>query len=312
MNSDQPGLKKCDIRTERAFWLLTVLGFFIAAPAFAQQGGAMPTTTTRPDHATSAQQHEGDPPAIQTPPLPEGMSLDDVLEYADSPPPSHFPDPIPDDALHMFTLLEQVEWRVREEGKDQLGWEAQGWIGYDYDKFWWKSEGESVFDGPDEGESETDLLYSRLITPFWNAQVGVQYANAWESGDFDDRWSGVVALQGVAPGMFEIDSSLYLSEHGDVTAEIEVEYDIRITQRLVLQPRAELGFAAQDIPERMLGAGMTDANLDLRLRYEIKREIAPYIGVRYRFLTGETAARAEAAGIDTEQLFFLAGVRLAF
>lgn len=289
-----------------------VFVLLMGMPVLGQEAKPMPTTSTRPDHTQSAQEHEDDPAAIDAPALPEGMTLDEVLDYAANEPPEHFPDPVPDDELRMFTLFEQLEYRVKEEGKDQLGWEAQGWIGYDYDKFWWKSEGESVFDGTDEGESENDLLYSRLITPFWNAQVGVQYANEWESGEYDDRWSGVVALQGLAPGMFELDNSLYISEDGDVTASIEAEYDLRITQRLVLQPRAELGFAAQDVPERMLGAGMTDANLDLRLRYEIKREVAPYIGVRYSFLTGETADLAEAAGSDSEQLFFLAGVRLAF
>lgn len=295
-----------------ACFSILLLGGLMSIPVFAQEREDMPTTATRPEHTRSAHEHEDDPPAIETPALPEGMSLDDVLDYAASEPPAHFPDPVPDDELRMFTLFEQLEWRAQDDGKDQLGWEAQGWIGYDYNKFWWKSEGESVFDGTDEGESENDLLYSRLITPFWNAQVGVQYANEWESGSYDDRWSGVIALQGLAPGMFELDNSLYLSEDGDLTASIEAEYDLRITQRLVLQPRAELGFAAQDIPERNLGAGMTDANLDLRLRYEFKREIAPYVGVRYRFLTGETADLAEDAGDDTEQLFFLVGVRLAF
>src|SRR5690606_26054241 len=104
-----------------------------------------------------------------------------------------------------------------------------------FNKFWWKNEGEAVFDGRDEGETETDLLYSRLITPFWNFQVGAQYANEWGEESYKDRWSGVIALQGLAPYKFEIDNSLYISEHGDVTFAFEAEYDIRITQRLVLQ-----------------------------------------------------------------------------
>ena len=173
-------------------------------------------------------------------------------------------------------------------------------------------EGEAVFEGDDEGETETDLLYSRLVTPFWNAQIGVQYANGWTRDDYEDRWSGVIGLQGMAPYMFEIDASLYVSEDGDATAEFEAEYDLRITQRLVLQPRAELAFAAQDIPERDIGAGITDAVADLRLRYEIKREFAPYIGVRYRTLVGETDNNAEAAGADSEQVFFMAGILFAF
>ncbi|NQV36287.1 MAG: copper resistance protein B, partial [Phycisphaeraceae bacterium] len=164
----------------------------------------------------------------------------------------------------------------------------------------------------DEGETETDFLYARLITPFWNFQVGAQYANEWAVDDYGDRWSGVIALQGLAPYKFELDHSLYLSEDGDVTFAFEGEYNVRITQRLVLQPRAELGFAAQDIPKRRLGAGMTDANLDLRLRYEILREMAPYVGLRYRLLVGETDDIAERAGRDSEQVYVLGGLRFAF
>src|SRR5690606_32851669 len=131
-------------------------------------------------------------------------------------------------------------------------------------------------------------LYSRLITPFWNVQVGAQYANEWMPGDYEDRWSGVIAMQGLTPYKIELDNSLYISEHGDLTFEIEAEYDLRITQRLVLQPRAELSVAFADIPRRNLREGFTGLDLDLRLRYEVKREFAPYIGVRYRTLLGET------------------------
>jgi copper resistance protein B len=241
------------------------------------------------------------------------MTLDEVLDRAESTPPAGYPDVVPDDRSYLFTLVEQFEYRVADDSTpDHLGWEAQGWVGGDFNKFWWKNEGEAVFEGPDEGETETDLLYSRLITPFWNFQIGVQYANEWGTHGYGDRWSGVAALQGLAPYKFELDNALYVSEDGDVTLEIEGEYDIRVTQRLVLQPRAELGFSFQDISERDLGAGMTDANLDLRLRYEIEREFAPYIGIRYGFLVGGTRNIADSAGRDTEQLYFLAGVRFAF
>jgi copper resistance protein B len=301
----------------RFFTTFAAMVFFTAAfagPAPAQDDPAIPTTGDRPGHEESARQHEGEPPPeVDAPPLPDGMTLDEVLDYSANPPPDEFPDPVPDDHVYLFTIFEQFEYRfANDETADHLGWEAQGWVGRVIDKFWWKSEGEAVFEGPDKGETETDLLYSRLVTPFWNAQIGLQYANGWTPDDYKDRWSGVIALQGMAPYMFEIDASLYVSEDGDATAEFEAEYDLRITQRLVLQPRAGLAFAAQDIPERDLGAGITDAVADLRLRYEIKREFAPYIGARYQTLVGETDNIAEAAGSDTEHLFFMVGVRFAF
>lgn len=284
-------------------------------PVWAQQASKVPTAADHPSHIESAQQHDQTvpTPAYNKPALPEGLTLDQVFDYAQSPPPVDYPQTVSDDRSYVFTLFDQLEYRVADDdADDHLGWEVQGWIGEDFNKFWWKHEGQAVFDGPDEGETETDLLFSRLITPFWNFQGGAQYANEWNTDDYEDRWSVAIALQGLAPYKFELDNSLYISEDGDVTFAFEAEYSIRITQRLVLQPRAELGFAFQDIPERDLAAGMTDAKLDLRLRYEIKREFAPYIGVRYQSLVGETDNIARATGVDTDHLFFLAGLRFAF
>ena len=247
------------------------------------------------------------------PQLPEGMTLDDVLDRAEKSPPADYPPAMEPGMLFNFTLIEQLEYRFDDnENSDNFGWQAQGWVGYDLDKFWWKTSGEAVLDRSQEGESETDFLYSRLISPFWNFQIGVQYANEWVRGDYNDRWSGVVALQGLVPGKFELDTSVYISEDADVTMEVEVEYDLRITQRLVLQPRSTLSFSAQDVPERDLGSGMNGVDLDLRLRYEITRQIAPYIGFRYSLLTGETSSIAENNGSSSELFYLLAGIRVMF
>jgi copper resistance protein B len=241
------------------------------------------------------------------------MTLDEVLDRAASPQPNGWPDVVPDDRTYVFTLIEQLEYRFADDDTaDHLGWEAQGWIGGDRNKFWWKQEGEAVFEGHDEGETETDLLYARLISPFWNVQVGAQYANEWNGDGYADRWSGVLALQGLAPYKFEIDSSLYLSEDGDATVEFEAEYDVRITQRLVVQPLLGFGLSLQDVPERELGSGLTDANIDLRLRYEFRRELAPYLGFRYQTAVGETKDLAEGAGRVTAQFFVVGGLRFAF
>lgn len=294
--------------------LMTVPAMFASASLALAQSD-VPTTANRPVHQESAMQHEGrQPQNIEAPPLPEDMTLDEVLDYSASPPPAYFPETVPDDRIYVFTFLERFEYRVANDNSpDHLGWEAQGWVGSDFNKFWWKNEGEAVFEGTDEAEMETDLLYARLLTPFWYFQAGIQYASEWPvSEDYEDRWSAVIAVQGLSPYKFELDNSLYLSEDGDMTFEVDAERDIRITQRLVIQPSVTLGISAQDIPERNLGTGITDINMDLRLRYEIKREFAPYLGLRYRFLVGDTANWAEAAGSDTEHLFFFFGLRFTF
>lgn len=287
-----------------------------ADPAWAQNKPPVPSTAERPLLGESTAAHQEAVPQVpqSEPATPEGMTLEEALNYAESPPPGAFPVAVSDSKLYTFTLFDQLEYRAAtdDDTTDGLGWDVQGWIGGDLNKLCWKNEGEAVFGGTDEGEAETDLLYSRLITPFWYVQVGAQYANEWRQNDYKDRWSGVIALQGLAPYRFEVDNSLYISENGDVTFVTEASYDLRITQRLVMRPRASLAFAAQDIPGRDLGAGVTDVNLDVRLRYEIRRECAPYFGIRRRVRVGETREIAKTGGADTEQVLLIAGVRFAF
>ena len=191
--------------------ILVVTIIALSVQSFAQEASNLPTTANRQMHQESAAQQESQGSPLlrgEAPPLPEGMTLDEVLDYSASPPPEDYPEPVPDDQLYVFTLFEQLEYRLSADGTpDQLGWEAQGWVGGDVNKFWWKNEGEAIFEGPDEGETETDLLYARLISPFWNLQIGAQYANDWKPDDYEDRWSGVIAFQGLAPYKFELDNS---------------------------------------------------------------------------------------------------------
>jgi len=246
------------------------------------------------------------------PKLPQGMTLDEVLDRAAQAPPDGFPDAINDNAIFSYAVLDQFEYRVPNHGEERLGWEGMAWIGYDYDRLWIEHEGERSVEGSEHGETETDLRYSRLVTAFWHAQGGVRYANDWADDVYADTWSVVVALQGVVPYMVEVDTSLALSEDGDLWFEAEGEYDLRVTQRLVLQPRADFSLFAQDIPEQHVGAGLGPVDLDVRLRYEFTRRFAPYLGIRYHVTVGETADLVEAAGEKTEQLVFLGGLRIAW
>lgn len=246
------------------------------------------------------------------PPLPEGMTLDELLDYAQKPPPASWPKPLHDNAVYSFTLIELFEYRFSNEGRDELGWDAQGWIGNDDHKFWWRAEGDAIFDGVEEGSADLQALYAMPLSAFWYLQVGVRYEQAWEPGSSDERFSAVLGIQGLAPYKFDLEPTLYLTDDGDVMAQLTASYDLYITQRLVLQPRVELSASAQDIPESGLGAGVHSADFDLRLRYEIIREIAPYIGVRYSMLFGETADIALRNGDEDHDLLFIVGARLAF
>lgn len=202
-------------------------------------------------------------------------------------------------------MLERLEARLRE-GDDAYLWDAQGWYGSDTDKLWLKSEGEGEFGGHVES-AEVQALWSHAIGPFFDLQAGLR-ADIEPQG----RAHAVLGVQGLAPYMLEIDAAAFLSDKGDLTARIEAEYDQRLTQRLILQPRIELALAAQDVPERGLGAGFTKVETGLRLRYEITREFAPYIGVGYEAALGETADLVRAGGGDPDGFALLLGLRAWF
>lgn len=205
-----------------------------------------------------------------------------------------------------LVMIERLEARL-DDGEDTYLLDGQAWYGGDIDKLWLKFEGEGAFDGGFEG-AEVQALWSRAIGPWFDLQTGVRY----DVGPGKDRGHLVVGVQGLAPYWIELDVAAFLSEQGDLTASIEAEHDMRITQRLILQPRAELSLAAQDIPEHGIGAGVTTFEAGLRLRYEVVPQFAPYLGVEYSAQLGETADRARAVGEDPEQLSFLIGIRAWF
>ncbi len=150
-------------------------------------------------------------------------------------------------------------------------------------------------------------LWSKAIGPYWDLQAGVRQDLAGPA-----TTHAVIGVQGLAPYMFEVDAALFLSHRGDLTAKIEGELDQRITQRLILQPRAELSLSAQDIPELGIGAGLDKAELGLRLRYEIVREFAPYIGIEQSWKAGGSADYARAKGEGTSATSLVAGIRFWF
>lgn len=214
-------------------------------------------------------------------------------------------------AMHRLFSIDRLEARLAN-GDDGYVWEFNAWYGGDIDKLWIKSEGEGEFGGSLE-EAEIQALWSHAIGPYFDVQAGIRYdirPNSVHHGP--DRAHAVLGIQGLAPYFFEIDMAGFLSDAGDLTARIEAEYDQRITQRLILQPRIELSLAAQDIPEIGIGSGLSGLEAGLRLRYEVVPEFAPYIGVEWQRQFGATADFSRAAGGDPDRTVFLAGVKLWF
>ena len=208
--------------------------------------------------------------------------------------------------IQIFWLQgDRLEYRARD-GSDGYLWDLQGYYGDDLNKFWFKSEGEGSFGEPIE-QAEIQALYSRAIGPFFDLQLGVR-----QDLTGPDRTHAVIGVQGLMPYMFELDAAAFLSNKGDLTARIEAEYDQRITQNLILQPRAEVNLSAQDIPELGIGSGIDNVELGLRLRYEIVREFAPYIGIEQEWRLGGSRDYARLEGEDPSVTNYVVGVRLWF
>lgn len=194
------------------------------------------------------------------------------------------------------------------DGADTYSWGAQGWTGGDINRFWWKTEGEGEIDGKLH-EVEVQALYSRAIAPFWDVQAGVRQDFR---PDGEDATHLTVGVQGVAPYWFEMGAAAFLSTEGDLTARVEAEYDQRITQKWILQPAIEVALSASDIPELEIGSGLTSVTAGVRLRYEIRKEFAPYVGVEWSRSLGETADYARARGQDPEDTRLVVGVKAWF
>ena len=221
-----------------------------------------------------------------------------------------WPQPIHDSPIISFVLIDQLEFRENNNRRDGFEWDAQGWIGGDYNRFWFKTEGADSTAG--NGDFEVQALYSRLITPFWDFQAGLRYDRTFGDGPDRSRGHAVIGVQGLAPYRWEVEPALFVSEDGDVSARLTASYDLLLTQRLILQPRIETNLAFSEVPEFDVGSGFNDIQMELRLRYEIRREFAPYIGLAWARLLGDSAGLARAAGEKGATLAVVVGVRAWF
>lgn len=209
-------------------------------------------------------------------------------------------------------MIDRFEFAAGE-GADTLTWDAQAWYGGNTERVWFETEGDAVLDDGDGGELEgADVFYSRAVSAFWDARAGVGYQRIYGPGPDRDRAYAVAGVQGLAPYWLETEANLRLSEDGDAWLDGEVEYDMLLTQRLVLQPRLETAIAFQDTPAFEQGSGITGITTGLRLRYELSREVAPYAGVSWQRDLGDTADLTEAEGGDTSRVSAVVGLRVWF
>lgn len=211
-----------------------------------------------------------------------------------------------DDPTLVKVMIDQMEIR-NTDGPDPFVIEADAWIGKDLNKAWFKLDGERV-DGAWEA-AQFEARYSRAIDTYWDLQLGLRH-DAKPANETRD-WA-VVGIRGLAPYFFDIDSSLYIGESGNIGLDFQAEYEAMITQRLVLSPEIQASFFSKDDKGIDQGSGLASTEIGLRLRYEIRREFAPYIGINWEKRYGQTADMVKAAGGETDAVQFVAGIRIWF
>ena len=208
---------------------------------------------------------------------------------------------------HRFAslLVDRLEW-VHTSDNDSIAYDLQAWYGRDYDRAVLKAEGE--LDNGRLQEARSELLWSHAVAAYWDTQLGMRY----DSGVGPDQGWLAFGVQGLAPYWFEFDAAGYVSDAGHTALRLSVEYPLLLTQRLILQPRFEANAYGKRDVKRGLGGGLSDLAVGIRLRYEVRRELAPYIGIEWAGKYGGTANYARAAGEATEEGRLVAGARFWF
>ena len=206
--------------------------------------------------------------------------------------------------------FEQLEFREGvDDSGDVFAWDGDAFVGNDEWKLRLISEAEFATEEDAFEVLEHQLVVQRLASDFFDVKAGLRY----DSPAGPDRLYGVVGVHGLSQQWFEIDADLFLSEKGDLSARVDVDYELLITNRWILTPSAEIDFAFSD--DRAIGveAGFVSAEAGLRLSYDLlDRAVAPYVGVHYERLLGDSASLAREEGEAVDGLFLVAGVKILF
>ncbi|MFB9035421.1 copper resistance protein B [Xanthomonas arboricola pv. corylina] len=268
-----------------------------------QQHGAMDhSDMDHAPHAGAVTQTPASPPtgALPRTPIPEPTAEEIAAAFA----------PLQHHAMHApginhYVLLDRLEAFDTTRGSGQ-DWEARAWIGGDTDRLWLRSEGERQ-DGRTQAAS-VEALYGHAISPWWDLLVGARQ----DIGADEHRSWAAFGVQGLAPYKFETEATLYVGSGSRAALRLEGEYEVLLTNRLILQPRVEADIALTDDDRRGVGSGLEQVEAGLRLRYEITRRFAPYIGWVHSRSFGDTARRAAIDDEPARDSRFVAGVRIWF
>jgi copper resistance protein B len=226
-----------------------------------------------------------------------------------------WPAPVNDQAHRLFTLVDVLEYRPstgRSQGHDDYRWDIEGWYGGDYNRLWFKSEGQKDTAFKADYDVDFQLLYGRFIQKYYDFQIGPRIETQTFRGSNVTRGLGVIGIEGIVPYNYEFETSLFIDQNGAVSARLSFTKDLLINQQLIFQSRFETNAAIQRVEEFTTGSGLNNLEFGGRLRYEFRREFAPYVGFSLDKSFGETATLVRQEGGNPSQIRFVAGVRMWF
>ncbi|MBA6415603.1 copper resistance protein B [Colwellia sp. 6M3] len=209
------------------------------------------------------------------------------------------------DEYSFYAILgDRVEYN---EQTDAGVFDLQAWYGTTFDRLVIKTEGD--VSGGSLEENQTDILWGHAIATYWDFQLGIS-SDYYKEGK-NRQWLAV-GLQGLAPYWFELDMTAYIGEGGNTAFTLQAEYELLITQKLIVQPRAEVAFYGKDDEQNEIGSGLSSSAIGFRVRYEFTRQFAPYLGVEWTNTYGQTADYAKLNGQSSNETEFVAGIRFWF
>lgn len=283
---------------------MTALLAIVAFPVWAQHGDHEHPPATAPAKPGTADTAARPAPTTPSPPpLPEPTAAERAAAF-----------PADLEGMDMRGHMDDAPWiavlhadQLERRDDGALAWNLRASLGRNFDKLLLRSEGERI-DGDTE-HADAELFWSHATGPWWDRVLGVRHDTG---GHGPSRTWAALGVQGLAPYMFELEATAYVGESGRLAARFEGEYELLLSNRLILQPKLEADLYSRDDPANAIGSGLSEAEFGLRLRYEFSPRFAPYVGHVWSRKFGRTARFAEDEGFEADDRAWVAGIRIWF
>jgi copper resistance protein B len=249
------------------------------------------------------------PAHIETPLLASKSAATQEPTQENLDPKQGWPSPVDDRQRYTFILADVLEYRPKGNDSD-FRWDVEGWHGGDFNRLWFKSEGERNTALKAEYDIDAQLLYGRFVRKYYDFQLGLRAETQNYQGRNVTRAHAVIGIEGLVPYRYEFESAVFISQNGDLSGRLSFSRDLLITQRLILQPRLETNVAAQTVERFTVGRGLNNIEFGMRLRYEFRRKFGPYAGISFDRSFFGTADLVRQEGGDPGQIRFVVGVRM--